>query len=90
MERSISDGRTEEFDFLGYTFGPLNWVDTGRRRIAARPSKKRLKRFRTSVYSPLRPHETGPWEQVRIRRNAMLRGWQNYFSYGTLARTIQV
>jgi RNA-directed DNA polymerase len=80
QKTSIRDGRTEEFDFLGYTFGPLYWWTTGRRYIAARPSKKSLKRFRTSVYSLLRPHETGPWEQVRTRLNAMLRGWQNYFS----------
>jgi RNA-directed DNA polymerase len=86
QKTSIRDGRTEEFDFLGYTFGPLYWW-TGRRYIAARPSKKSLKRFRTSVYSLLRPRETGPWEQVRARLNAMLRGWQNYFCYGTVART---
>src|SRR6187455_1930933 len=49
QKTSIRDGRTEEFDFLGYTFGPLYWW-TGRRYIAARPSKKSLKRFRTSVY----------------------------------------
>ena len=59
QKTSIRDGRTEEFDFLGYTFGPLYWW-TGRRYIAARPSKKSLKRFRTSVYSLLRPRETGP------------------------------
>ena len=87
QKTSIRDGRTEDFDFLGYTFGPLYWWTTGRRYLAARPSKKSLKRFRTSVYSLLRPQETGPWEQVRTRLNAMLRGWQNYFSYGSVART---
>ena len=25
QKTSIRDGRTEEFDFLGYTFGPLGW-----------------------------------------------------------------
>jgi RNA-directed DNA polymerase len=87
QKTSIRDGRTEDFDFLGYTFGPQYWWTTGRRYLAARPSKKSLKRFRTSVYSLLRPQETGPWEQVRTRLNAMLRGWQNYFSYGSVART---
>ncbi len=57
QKTSIRDGRTEEFDFLGYTFGPLYWWTTGRRYIAARPSKKSLKRFRTSVYALLRPQE---------------------------------
>ena len=87
QKTSIRDGRTEQFDFLGYTFGPLYSWRTGRRYIAASPSKKSLKRFRTSVHLLLRPQETGPWEQVRTRLNAMLRGWQNYFSYGSVART---
>jgi hypothetical protein len=87
QKTSIRDGRTEQFDFLGYTFGPLYSWRTGRRYIAASPSKKSLKRFRTSVHLLLRPQETGPWEQVRTRLNAMLRGWQNYFSYRTVART---
>ena len=36
------------------------------------------------------PREKGPWEEVRDRLNAKLRGWQNYFSYGTLARAYQI
>ena len=42
QKTSIRNGRTEEFDFLGYTFGPLYWW-TGRRYLAACPSKKSLK-----------------------------------------------
>src|SRR4028118_839750 len=87
QKTSIRDGRIDQFDFLGYTFGPLYSWRAGRRYIAASPSKKSLKRFRTSVHLLLRPQETGPWEQVRTRLNATLRGWQNYFSYGTVART---
>jgi RNA-directed DNA polymerase len=34
QKTSIRDGRTEDFDFLGYTFGPLYWWKTGRRYIA--------------------------------------------------------
>jgi RNA-directed DNA polymerase len=86
QKTSIRDGRTEEFDFLGYTFGPLYWWKTGKRYMAARPSKKSLQRLRTSVHELLRPHETGPWEQVRTRLNSLLRGWQKYFSYGSVAR----
>ncbi len=87
QKTSIRDGRTEHFDFLGYTFGPLYSWRTGRRYIAASPSKKSLKRFRTAFMRCCVLRETGPWEQVRTRLNAMLRGWQNYFSYGTVART---
>jgi len=80
QKTSIRDGRTEQFDFLGYTFGPQYWWKTGRKFLAAQPSKKSLKRLRASVYELLRPHETRPWEQVRADWNARLRGWQNYFS----------
>jgi RNA-directed DNA polymerase len=87
QKTSIRDGRRERFDFLGYTFGPQYWWKTGKRYLAAGPSKKSLKRLHASVYELLRPHETRPWEQVRARLNAILRGWQNYFSYGAVART---
>jgi RNA-directed DNA polymerase len=89
QKTSIRDGRTEEFDFLGYSFGPRYWWKTGRKYLAARPSKKSLKRLRTSIHDLLRPQETGAWEQVRPRLNAILRGWQNYFSYGTVAQAYQ-
>jgi RNA-directed DNA polymerase len=86
QKTSIRDARTEHFDFLGYTFGPQYWWKTGRKFLAAQPSKKSLKRLRTSVYELLRPHDTRPWELVRADLNARLRGWQNYFSYGAVAR----
>jgi hypothetical protein len=35
----------------------------------------------------LSPHETRPWEEVCADLNARLRGWQNYFSYGAMARS---
>jgi RNA-directed DNA polymerase len=86
QKTSIRDARTEDFDFLGYTFGPRYWWQTGAKYMAARPSKKSLKRFTTSVYDLLRPQEVGPWEDVCQRLNAKLRGWQNYFQYGTVSK----
>jgi RNA-directed DNA polymerase len=90
QKTSVRDGRTEEFNFLGYTFGPRYWWKTGRRYLAARPSKQSLKRLQTSVRELLRPQETGAWEQVCSRLNARLRGWQNYFSYGSVTQVYQI
>ena len=90
QKTSVRDSRTEEFNFLGYTFGPRYWWKTGRRYLAARPSKKSLKRLQTSVREVLRPQETGAWEQVCSRLNARLRGWQNYFSYGSVTQVYQI
>jgi RNA-directed DNA polymerase len=89
QKTSIRDCYTENFDFLGYSFGPRYWWKTGSRYLAAWPSKKSLKRLRTSIHDLLRPQETGAWEEVCLRLNAMLRGWQNYFSYGTVAGAYQ-
>jgi hypothetical protein len=50
------------------------------------PLKESLQRLRTSVHELLHPQENGPWEQVRIRLNSLSRGWQKYFSYGSVAR----
>ena len=86
QKTSIRDARTEEFDFLGYTFGPRYWWKTGKVYTAARPSKKSLKRFRTSVYDLLRPQQVGPWKEVCEDLNAKLRGWQNYFQYGSVSK----
>jgi hypothetical protein len=38
----------------------------------------------------LRPGENGRWEEVRDRLNAKLRGWQNYFSYGSLNQAYRI
>jgi RNA-directed DNA polymerase len=50
QKTSIRNGSTEKFDFLGYTFGPQYWWKTGRRFLAAAPSKKSLKRLQASIY----------------------------------------
>jgi RNA-directed DNA polymerase len=84
QKTSIRDAKREDFDFLGYTFGPRYWWKTGGTYLAARPSKKSIGRAAGGVRDLLRPSEVGPWEDVRDRLNAKLRGWQNYFRYGSV------
>ena len=86
----IRDGRREEFDFLGYTFGPRYSVWNAKPYIAARPSKKSILRLTGKVYELLRPYEKGSWSEVCERLNAKLGGWQQYFSHGTIARAYQI
>jgi RNA-directed DNA polymerase len=86
QKTSIRDALAEDFDFLGYTFGPRYWWKTGQPYTAARPSKKSIQRLTEGVYELLQPREQGQWPEVRQRLNAKLRGWQNYFCYGSVAR----
>jgi RNA-directed DNA polymerase len=90
QKTSIRDARREEFDFLGYTFGHRYSVWNGKPYMAARPSKKSIQRATGKVYDLLRPREKGSWPEVRDRLNAQLRGWQHYFSYGTISRAYQI
>ena len=86
----IRNAKQESFDFLGYTFGPRYWWKTGKPYLAASPSKKAIQRLKEGVYEMLRPCENDRWEDVRDRLNAKLRGWQNYFRYGSLNKAYRI
>jgi len=90
QKTSIRDARTEEFNFLGYTFGTRCWVQNGQRYMAARPSKKSIQRLTAGVYDLLQRREKGPWPEVCDQLNAKLRGWRNFFSYGSIGRAYQI
>jgi len=81
---SLKNAREERFDFLGYSFGPHYYKANGRRYLGASPSKKSVQRFKTKVGELLVPGNIDPWWDVCDTLNRLLRGWSNYFSYGTL------
>ena len=80
---SVKQARRERFDFLGYSFGPHRMRTNGREYLGASPSKKSVSKLRQKVGDLLVPWHVSPWTEVRDRLNRMLRGWSNYFGYGT-------
>lgn len=90
QKTSIRDARREDFHFLGYAFGRRYSVWNAKPYLAARPSPKSIQRLTKKVHDMLQPREKGSWPEVRDRLNAQLRGWRQYFSYGTLARAYQI
>jgi RNA-directed DNA polymerase len=79
----LKEARRESFDFLGYTFGLLCYWRNGQKYLGASPSKKSVARLRAKVNAVLMPGNKGTWAEVRDRLNRILRGWSNYFNYGT-------
>jgi len=83
----VVDARKENFDFLGYTFGPMYSRRNGWRYLGAAPSKARVRRLRQAVHRYLTPHNQSPMDEVIAHLNRLLVGWQNFFSYGTVTKT---
>jgi RNA-directed DNA polymerase len=81
---SLRDAHKERFDFLGYTFGlHYPYKSTVRLCMNASPSKKSVQRLKAKVRDLLVPGNTDPWLKVCDELNRSLRGWSNYFCYGT-------
>jgi len=79
----VCHGRREAFTFLGYTFGPRRSRRDGHWYLGAAPAAKAVQRVRGRIRQILRPSQLAPWAEVVRSLNALLRGWGNYFSYGT-------
>jgi RNA-directed DNA polymerase len=79
----VRNARTERFDFLGYSFGPHCFRQTGRGYLGASPSKKSVKRLKEKVSHLLKPWNKGSWDEVSASLNRLLRGWSGYFSPGS-------
>jgi RNA-directed DNA polymerase len=79
----LKDARRERFEFLGYSFGPhRHWRD-GELYLGASPSPKSVARLRQKVRDRLKASHCRRWPEIRDGLNAILRGWDNYFCYGT-------
>jgi RNA-directed DNA polymerase len=57
----LCDARSETFDFLGYSFGPHCFRQTGRWFIGTSPSKKSVQRLKDKVNEILVPGNVGTW-----------------------------
>jgi RNA-directed DNA polymerase len=75
----------EPFDFLGYSFGVQHSFGSGRKYLAAYPSKRSIKSLKEKLHRMTDSRMT--WQDVEKvvgAVNQVARGWLNYFSYGTL------
>jgi len=80
---SLRNARAESFNFLGYCFGPHHFPGNGRKYLGASPSKKSVARLKPRISTILHRGNNAPWSEVRAELNRVLKGWSNYFGYGT-------
>lgn len=81
---SVKMAREDAFDFLGHTFRMLRSYKTGVAYPGVVPSKKAVMRLKDTVRRWLSPSDLLPLAQVVASLNRVLRGWANYFRYGSV------
>jgi len=78
----------EPFDFLGYRFGVQYSFGSGQEYVAAYPSGKSVCRVKDKLRRMIGTHMSWQSEGKLVGDvNRVVRGWLNYFSYGTLWKT---
>jgi len=78
----------EPFDFLGYRFGTQYSFGSGRRYVGVSPSVKSVNRLKDTLRRMIGTHMSWQSEGELVGDvNRVVRGWINYFSYGTLWQT---
>jgi len=78
----------EPFDFLGYSFGVQYRFGSGQKYLAAYPSDDSVRRLKAKLRRMIGNHMSWISEDKLVGEvNRVLRGWMNYFSYGTLWKT---
>jgi RNA-directed DNA polymerase len=81
----ICCAHNEPFEFLGYSFGVQYLFGSGQKYLAAYPSVASVRRLKTKLRRMVGSHMSWISEEQLIGQvNRVLRGWTNYFSYGTL------
>lgn len=78
---------------LTFSATPSDHATGGRPEAASSPPvlrKRSIAKLQVSVQRSVATAGTGAWELVCLRLNAMLRGWQNYFYYGSVQRLLKV
>lgn len=81
----ICCANNEPFDFLGYSFGIQYLFGTGQKYLAAYPSVLSVRRLKAKLRRMIGNHMSWISEEKLIGEvNRVLRGWTNYFSYGTV------
>jgi hypothetical protein len=76
----------DHFNFLGYTFGRLFSLRTGRSYLAPKPASKKVQSVCRAVSEMTARRWTLMAVEDRVRRlNQLLVGWANYFSLGAVS-----
>jgi len=75
---------TEPFDFLGYGFGIRYRFGSGQPYLAAYPSDGSMRRIKAKLRRMVGTHMSWQSEEnLVVDVNRVVRGWLNYFNYGT-------